>query len=109
MLLVLQGAAFAADYKPLAGQYSIGGKTLYDPPKGEPKDTNIYFALTGDAAKDLFDSMDVRAVRDVCMSDGSLTKRVKEMQCTRAADGKEHACWFGVDIKNQRITNGMVC
>lgn len=109
LLFALHVPASAADYRPLAGQYSIGGKTFYDPPEGEPKDTHIYFVLTGLAAKDLYGSMKVQAKRDECVGDGSLTKRVKEMQCTRSADGKEHRCWFGVDVKSQRITNGVVC
>lgn len=109
VLLALQGSVLAGDYKSLSGRFAIGGKTLYDPPKGEPQNTHIYFVLTGEAARDLFRSMDVRAVRDACMSDGSLTKRLKELQCTRAVDGKSHTCWFGIDLKKQQITNGMVC
>jgi hypothetical protein len=108
-LLSFQGCVLAGDYKSLSGKFAMGGKTLYDPPKGEPENTHIYFVLTGVAAKDLFKSMDVRAVRDLCIGDGSLTKRLKELQCTRGADGKGHTCWFGVDIKNQRITDGTVC
>lgn len=109
VLLSLQVFAIAADYKPLEGEYKVGGKTFYDPPKNESKDTHIYFALTGTAAKNLFDSMKVRSKKDVCMNDGSLTKRVKEMQCTRSLDGKEHRCWFGIDIKNQNVTGGVAC
>ncbi|MBA4341625.1 MAG: hypothetical protein C0423_05660 [Methylibium sp.] len=109
VLFALLAPAIAADYKPVAGEYSMGGKTFYDQPEGEPQDTHMYFVLTGAAAKDLFSSMKVPAKRDECVGDGSQTKRVKEMQCTRSANGKEHRCWFGIDVKSQRITNGVVC
>jgi hypothetical protein len=109
VLILLHVSAFAADYKPLMGEYTKGGKTFYDPPEEESKDTHIYFVLTGATAKDLFNSMKVPAMRDVCMNDGSLTKLVKEMQCTQSLGGKQYRCWFGIDIKNQHITGGVVC
>ncbi len=109
IFIAMQASALAADYKPLVGQYSVGGKTLYDPPDDEPKGTHMYVMLAGATAKDLFVAMRVPAVRDVCRNDGSLTKRVKEMRCTRSVNGKEYTCWFGIDVKNQRITNGVVC
>jgi hypothetical protein len=108
-MLALQTAAIAVDFKPLAGHYSIGGETPYDPPQNEPQNTHMYFELSGPAAKDLFIAMKAKARHDECTGDGSLTKRVKEIQCTRSANGKEHRCWFGIDIKSQRITNGVVC
>ena len=108
-LLVMPTAVFAGDYKPLTGAYALGGKTLSDPPADEPQNTHVYFALTGAPAKDLFDSMKVKAVRDVCVDDGSVSKQVQEMRCTRSADGKEHRCWFGIDIAKQRITSGVTC
>jgi hypothetical protein len=109
IFLMLHLVAGAREYHPLTGSYSIGGKTFYDAPDSEPNDTHIYFNLTGPAAKDLFESMKAKPIRDECIDDGSLTKRIKEMQCTQSADRQEHRCWFGIDVKKQRITNGVVC
>jgi hypothetical protein len=112
LLLVVAVAsvgASAADYKPLAGTYALGGKTVYDPPASEPKNTHIYFALEGKAARDLYESMKTQAVRDECANDGSMSKRVAETQCIRADGGKEYRCWFGIDIKTQKVVNGVVC
>ena len=109
LFLSLQITATAREYKPLTGEYSKGGRTFYDPPESEPDNTHMYFQLTGAVAKDLFESMQVNSVRDECTNDGSFTKRIKEMQCTQSADRKEHRCWFGIDLKKQRITNGVVC
>ena len=112
LLLVASALALPAigeEYMPLTGSYAIRGKSFYDPPADEPQDTHIYFELNGKSAQDLYDSMKLKPVRDKCADDGSLTKRNGEMQCTRSADGKDARCWFGVDIKKQKITNGVVC
>jgi hypothetical protein len=109
IFLMLHLVAGAREYHPLTGSYSIGGKTFYDAPDHEPNDTHMYFEFSGSSAKDLFESMKVHPIRDECANDGSLTKRIQEMQCTQSADRKEHRCWFGIDVKKQRITNGVVC
>ena len=109
VLLVASSVALAWQYKPLSGSYRIGGQTVYDPPENEAKNTHFYFELTGTAAKDLFEHMKVAPVADVCADSGEKTKRIGEMRCTQAANGKQHRCWFGLDIRNQRITNGVVC
>jgi hypothetical protein len=108
-IVLVSCGVFAGEYKPLKGDYSIAGKSFYDPPASEPQDTHIYFALEGKSAKDLYDSMKVKAVRDMCTDDGSMSKHVGEMQCTRSKGGKEHQCWFGIDIKSQKVVGGVVC
>lgn len=102
-------AIAAEDYRPLDGQYRIWGKTLVDPPAGEPKDTHLYLYLKGGAAKELFESMHVGTKRDECRNDGSLTKIIGNTQCTSSSNGKVFECWLGLDIKNQRMALGVVC
>ena len=109
LLMVVSSAALAWQYKQLSGSYRISGQTFYDPPENEPQDTHFYVELTGSAAKDLFKKMKVTPVADVCADTGTLSKTIGEMRCTQSANGKQHRCWFGIDIKNQRITNGVVC
>jgi hypothetical protein len=112
LLLAVVAASFGAsanDYKPIAGEYSIRGKSFYDPPASEPQNTHIYFALEGKAARDLYEQMKTKAVRDECANDGSMSKNIGEMQCTRSVGGKEHRCWFGIDIKTQKVVGGVVC
>ena len=99
----------AGQYKQLSGSYRIGGQTAYDPPENEPQNTLFYVELTGSAAKDMFDQMPVAPVADICADKGTKTKNVGEMRCTQSVGGKQYRCWFGIDIKNQRITNGVVC
>ncbi len=108
-LVAVASLANAGDYKPLSGAYSIAGKTLLDPPGTEAPNTHIYFSIKGKAAIDLWDSMKTKAIPHSCANDGSMLKRVGEMQCTRSDDGKEYQCWFGIDIKNQQIVGGVVC
>lgn len=109
VLAVVSLGAVANDYKPLKGDYSIRGKTLYDPPAVEAQNTHVYFALDGKAAQDLYDSMKTQPIRDMCADDGTLLKRIGEMQCNRSVGGKEYQCWFGIDIKNQKVVNGVIC
>lgn len=109
LLVVASSVALAWQHKQLSGSYRIGGQTVYDPPENEPQNTHFYFELMGTAAKDLFEQMKAAPVSDVCADTGTKTKTIGEMRCTQSANGKQHRCWFGIDIKNQRITNGVVC
>lgn len=109
LLLIAPSLAMAWQYKQLSGSYRIGGQTVYDPPENEAKNTHFYVELTGAAAKDLFDQMKAPTVANVCADKGTKTKTVGEMRCTQSANAKQYRCWFGIDIKNQRITNGAVC
>ena len=107
--LVLAGGAVAVEYRKLAGSYSFSGANFYDPPAGEAQDTHIFLEIDGQAAKDLFAKMKVKPLLAECGDPGTQTKRIKDMQCTRSANAKEYRCWFGIDIANQKIVNGVVC
>lgn len=112
VVLLLAITAFplhAQQFKQLTGEYSIGGKTVVDPPPGEPRATHLYFALIGNTARDLYNSMGVAATSDACGDPGALLKSVGDMQCTRTADGNSYQCNFAIDIARQRITGGGAC
>lgn len=98
-----------AEQQRLTGFYQFGGKTLYDPPANEPKNTHLYIELTDSAAKDLYQRLDVKAVRDECADDGSYTKNSGAIQCTRGPDGKQYRCWLGVDLKRQSLVGAVNC
>jgi hypothetical protein len=108
-LMLVSSLVLAAAYNQLSGTYRIGGKTLYDPPENELQNTHLYIQLTGESAKDLYQTMQAKPKPDDCGDEGNLTKKIGNMQCTRSADNKTYQCWFGVDVKNQKITNGVVC
>ena len=108
LLLLVVTIASGDEYKDLKGSYSIGGKSFYDPPVYEPKNTHIYFYLNGEAAKDLFDHMKIKAKSNVCSED-LLWKKIRNMQCTKSKRTSEYNCSFGIDIKNQTIVNGVAC
>ena len=107
--LALTLSASAGDYRPLHGTYTIGGKTLIDPPESEAQDTHFYVDLEGDAARDLYQALKARAEEGICGESGELTKRQGGVQCTRAKGGKEYHCAFGVELKTQRVVAGVVC
>ena len=108
-LVLVSTLGMAAVYNQLTGTYRIRGQTLYDPPENEPQNTHLYIQLTGDAAKDLYQAMSAKPKPDICGDEGTQTKRIRNIQCSRSADNKIFHCWFGVDIKNQRIVNGVIC
>jgi hypothetical protein len=99
----------AWDDKVLTGSYNIAGQTIVDPPPTEAPDTHMYFTLSGVSARDLYNSMKVRAKPDVCRGGGAVTKSIGQMRCTRSANGREFQCLFAIDIASQRITSGVVC
>lgn len=108
-LILMSSFALAASYKQLTGSYRIGGQTYFDPPENEPQNTHLYIELTGTSAKDLYEMMAAIPQPDVCDEIGTKTKEVGGMTCTRSANGKDYRCWFGVDVKNQKITGGVMC
>jgi len=106
-VLVCAIAVGATRYRPLAGEYRVGGATLVDAPPGEPQDTHLHVVLTGSAARDLYHAMKTRPRSDACGENGALVKSVGDMQCRRERDRYE--CAFAVDIARQRIAPGSVC
>ena len=107
LLAVLPVAAW--QYKSLSGQYRIAGKTVVDPPPSEAKDTHLHLALSGAAARDLYNAMKVAPKPDECAGNGAMIKTVGDMQCLRSEDGKDFQCSFAIDIANQKITGASVC
>jgi hypothetical protein len=93
----------------LSGTYAFGGRTLVDPPPGEPRNTHLYVVLEGSAARELYRRMNARAVRDECLDDGSLAKTVGRMQCTQLAHAKGYTCAFSLNLAEQKIEGGVVC
>ena len=105
-LLAFAAAVAAADYRPLAGQYRLAGKTLVDAPPDEPRDSHLHVVLTGPAARELYAAMTTRPRDDAC-EPGTLLKSVGDMQCRRSRERYE--CTFAIDIARQRIAAGSVC
>jgi len=93
----------------LKGTFTVRGETIIDPPKNEPKDTHMAFFLEGQAAQKLYDMMKVTPVRDECIDDGSITKSLGEMRCTKFTSGRSYECAFALDVANQKIVLGIVC
>ncbi len=91
------------------GQYDISGKTTLDPPDSESRDTHFRIYLTGEAAQELYNSMKVAPVEDMCLDDGSLSKFMGNMQCTKLSKEVGYECRFSIDISKQVIDYGWAC
>lgn len=114
-LLLAATAASAAEPTPspapsgrLAGHYSLGPASLVDPPPGAPPQQVLRLALSGPAARDLYQAMRGTPRRDACFDDGTRSKSAGQVLCARHPDGR-HACWIGVDLLQGRLAAGLVC
>jgi len=108
-LTVAAMIAVAADPKALTGSYQIAGATLIDPPPDEPANSHLYVELTGAAARDLYAALPAAPKADACAGPGARMKTAGDIQCTQYAGGQRHRCWFGVDLRKQTVTRGVVC
>ena len=111
LLLAAAGAAAlaASTPRPLTGTYAFAGRTLVDPPQGEPQDTHFLVTLDGEAARELYAKLKAPARRDACIDDGSTTKRVGDIQCTATVRPKGHTCTFGIDLAQRKLAPAAVC
>jgi hypothetical protein len=99
--------ACAADWKDLTGIYAITGEDYLDPPTGQKENTHLRLQLTGDSAKDLYDSMSVEPIEDECT--GGMAKHIQHMQCLYFADDNTYECHFSINIAEQNIEYGIAC
>lgn len=106
---LLLNDAHAQEPARLSGSYWIGGRTLVDAPPDELKNTHLYVVLEGASARDTYRAMSVRARRDACLDDGSMTKTIGAMQCTELAKAKGYRCAFSVNLADQKIDGGAAC
>jgi len=107
--VILVASAQADDIKKLSGSLHIRGRSIVDAPAEEANDTHAAFVLDGDSARALFEAMKVEARRDECLDDGSTTKQLGNIRCTRRAPDGRYECDFALDLVHQTIEPGQVC
>jgi len=109
LLLALSAASLAADSQNLTGSFSIGGATLIDPPADEPRNSHIYFEITGKAAERIYQMIKSEPMLDLCLDDGAMTKFADKVQCQAHPDKGEYACFFSLDVNANTIGEGVAC
>ena len=87
----------------------VAGRTAIDPPAREPKNSHAYFTVEGDAARRMFISMRSKQENDLCRGEGWKLKRAGNLYCSVAANGKDAACDFSVDITKGALAPGKPC
>jgi hypothetical protein len=87
--LPIQGSPAPDHAEPgrLTGTYSIGAAQLVDPAPGDRRDALLRLYLTGNAARDLFNTIAAKPTRDVCFDDGTVTKMAGEIMCAKHPRG----------------------
>ncbi|WP_342120223.1 hypothetical protein [Pseudoduganella sp. OTU4001] len=111
--VTLWGAAHAQqeippEFKPIQGRYMTYSLGLGDPAPAKRHDSKIAFAVSGDAARKMFDAM-APDVHDICTAGSGVRVRTKEnVSCQREKDGSFH-CSFGFDLRTGKSIGGSVC
>lgn len=106
-LLAISSVAFADDWKDLTGIYAITAEDYLDPPTGQKDNTHFRLQLTGDSAKDLYNSMSVEPIEDECT--GGMAKNIQHMKCLYFAGDQTYECHFSINIAEQKIEYGIAC
>lgn len=97
-------------HKKLAGVYRVYGGGLGDPVTPSPTDKKIMFAISGNAAKEMFDAIGPDR-EDICTEGSSVRVRSKDDEklfCMRSAKGA-YSCNFGFDLVSGKSIGGIVC
>jgi hypothetical protein len=106
---VLAALGAIPNRQPLQGVLEIRGFTIVDPPPHEPRDTHAAFVIKGDAARLLYETMKIDAVKDDCLADGSRRKQIGNLKCVHLMSGATYECDFAIDIEKQVVEVGRVC
>jgi hypothetical protein len=95
-------------FRPLKGEYLVYSGTLNESQQPTRNDHKVSFKVTGQAAKDLFDSL-YPAEKNTCTStEGYRERRKGEVFCTYdPQDG--YACYFGFNLRNGKSIGGASC
>lgn len=112
-ILIFPALSRAEKYKniqDLTGKIGVTGKSLVDAPPGEPRDTHLQVYLTDKSAKLLYDGMKVEPEAERCEGDPDvMSKYIGEMVCQHSVKLDTYECFFGVNIKEQKIEGGWMC
>ena len=94
-------------YVPFKGEYRVAGPLAFG--DIEEGTTHFYLHLTGDSAKALFQSIDVKAIDDECAGYGTKIKYIGEKQCSESANKNKYECYFSINLIDQKIERGVSC
>jgi hypothetical protein len=99
---------FPLEFSHLRGNYMLYSSGLGDPKPARRDDGKIAFAITGEAARKIFDAM-APDVQDVCTAGSGVRVRTKEnVSCQREKAGV-YRCSFGFDLRTGKSIGGSVC
>jgi hypothetical protein len=108
IVVALVGAYGLAQYpgmQPLTGEFDITGRTAVDPSPGEPRNTHFRMHLTGEAARTLYDQMQVAPRPSPCGDHPERqVKRIGDTLCS--TDGRIFECFLAINVQEQRVEGG---
>ena len=102
LLAFYSGTGFAAVEKPMEGFYLLAGKFGIKSP--EQGTSHLYLSISGDAAKDLYQSINAVEHENHCT--GETDKQINAFVCSKTPQNKYH-CNFAVDLEKGTIAMGL--
>jgi len=93
----------------LNGEFFVAGRHAVDPPRREPTNSHAYFTIEGYAALRMFTNMRSKEEKDLCRGEGWRLKRAGNLYCSLAANGKDAACDFSIDMFEGSLASGKPC
>jgi hypothetical protein len=89
----------------LQGDFMLFGGVLGEssPPTGT--DAKVSFHITGRLAAEMYDRLGAKAQHDECTN--SSVRTLRDVVCYRS--GRVNDCYFGLDLKTGKTTNGVIC
>ena len=96
------------EYKPFKGSYLIYSGELGEQEAPTPNDRKLAIEVTGQPAREMFDSMRPD-VQPTCSNEkGDRDRRKGDLYCTYHP-GEEYRCFIGVDLRTGKSIAGGTC
>ena len=95
-------------YVPFKGEYSVYSGELGNQSAPTANDRKVSFIVTGQAAKEMFESMGPDDKVSCLTEPGDRSRRKKELWCTFSRQ-EGYTCYFGFDLKNGASIAGGIC
>jgi hypothetical protein len=101
--------ALAQEARAIEGVVFIAGRTVVDPPEGEPRDTHAYVTLKGAGALEIYRAMRAAEEDDLCRGEGWKMKIVGPIVCSHDAASGATECDFSLDVSAGNLAEGRAC
>lgn len=101
-------AISSSPFKGVEGRYHIGSAPISDPAVALPPNTHIYLNVNGEAAQNIYNSLEGGAKLNECGID-HYEKSSGKFTCSFFPSNNKYSCDFSINIKTGDLDIGGVC